>query len=153
MRRIEIEIDPGTVSELRNTIRRGKRAVREVRRAEILLHAHEGRSNDEIAEILSIDRDTVYRVKKRFKEGGLQRAVHDAPRPGQPVKYSDVMKAEIIALACSSPPDGRKRWSIRLMVDELKKRPSMKGINREVVRIILKKTTLSRGRGGCGASR
>lgn len=139
MRRIEFEMDDQTVSELRAVVRKGKRTVREVIRSELLLLAHEGRGNDEIADILHINRDTVLRVKKRFVQGGVDRAIHDSPRPGQPVKYSDNAKAEVIALACSSPPKGRKRWSIRLLVEELVKRPSFEWINREVVRMILKK--------------
>jgi transposase len=139
MKRIELEMDDKTVSELKTIIKKGKRTVREVIRAELLLLAHEGKRNDEITEILHINRDTVLKVKKRFIEGGMNRSVHDASRPGQPKKYGEKETAEIIALACSSPPEGRKRWSIRLLVEELKKMPSMKGINREVVRMILKK--------------
>lgn len=141
MKRIEIEIDNRTISELKAIIRRGKKTVREVMRAELLLLTHQGRGNDEIADILHINRDTVLRVKKRFIEGGLDRAIHDSPRPGQPSKYSNSAKAEVITLACSSPPEGRKRWSVRLLAEELKRRPSLEGINREVVRMILKTLT------------
>ena len=130
MKRTEIRLDPETKSELQNIVRRGKRTVREVARAQILLLANEGKRNDEVAEFLHIDRDTVLRVKKRFIRGGIKAAIHDAPRPGQPTKYSDAARAEVIALACSSPPSGRKRWSVRLLAEELKKKPSLEGINR-----------------------
>lgn len=139
MRKLELKMGPGILSDLKFVVRKGKRTVREVMRAELLLLAHEGRSNDDIADILHINRDTVFRVKKRFIEGGMDRAIRDNPRPGQPTKYNQAARAEVIALACSSPPHGRKRWSIRLLVDELKKNPDMRGINREVVRMILKK--------------
>ena len=139
MKRIELEMNDETVSDLQTIIRKGKRTVREVMRANLLLLAHDGKGNDEIADILHINRDTVLRVKRRYIEGGVDRAIHDASRPGQPVKYDDHKKAEVIALACSSPPKGRKRWTIRLIAEELKKKPGLEGINREVVRMILKK--------------
>lgn len=140
MRRIGIELDKSSRSELVNFVRKGERIAREVTRARILILANSGKHNDEIADTLGIDRDTVLRVKKRYLEGGVDKAIHDDPRPGQPRKYSDSVIAEVIALACSSPPEGRKRWSVRLLAEELGKRESMKGINRETVRIILKKT-------------
>ena len=139
MKRIELEMDEKTVLELKTIVRKGKRTVREVMRSNILLLSHEGKRNDEIAEILHINRDTVLRVKKRFKAGGMDKAIHDHPRPGQPKKYSTNDEAEVIALACSTPPEGRKRWTVRLLAEELKKKPNMKDINREVVRMILKK--------------
>ena len=140
MRRIGIELDKSSRSELVNFVRKGERIAREVTRARILILANNGKHNDEIADILGVDCDTVLRVKKRYIEGGVDKAIHDDPRPGQPRKYSDSVIAEVIALACSSPPEGRKRWSVRLLAEELGKRESMKGINRETVRIILKKT-------------
>ena len=139
MRRIEIDLDDGSVSELNSIVRKGKRTVREVTRARILLLANARKHNDEIAEVLNVDRDTITRVKNRYLEGGLDKAIHDDPRPGQPRKYDDRKRAEVIALACSSPPKGRKRWTIRLLAEELKKKEGLEGINREVVRIILKK--------------
>ena len=124
---------------MKSIVRKGKKTVREVTRAQLLLLAHDGKENDEIAEILHINRDTVLRVKKRFIEWGLSRAIHDAPRPGQPSKYSEKARVEVIALACSSPPEGRKRWTVRLIAEKLSKKPGFEGINREVVRVILKK--------------
>lgn len=134
-----MDIDENTLSELNNIVRRGMRTVREVTRARILLLSNSGKRSDEIAEILSVDPDTVLRVKKRFIEGGMEKAIHDDDRPGQPRKYGEKETAEIIALACSSPPGGRKRWTVRLIADEMKKKKGLEGINRESVRLILKK--------------
>ena len=139
MKRIDVSLDEVSVSELTNIVRRGKRVAREVTRARILLLANAKKHNDEIADVLGVDRDTVLRVKKRYLEGGVGKAIHDDPRSGQPKKYNDSARAEVIALACSSPPAGRKRWSIRLMVDEVRKRKGFEGMNRETVRLILKK--------------
>jgi putative transposase len=65
-------------------------------------------------------------VKKRYAEEGLQSALKDKPRPGQPRKYSEKQVAEIIALACTPCPDGRKRWSLTLLCEELGKKKDLK---------------------------
>ena len=153
MKRIEIKLDDESLNKLRTIVRKGERVVREVRRSNILLLAHAGKHNDEIADILGVDRDTVLNIKKRYLSGGLEKALHDGARPGQPKKYDDRMRVEVVALACSAPPEGRKRWSIRLIAEEMKKRKGFEGINREYVRMILKKTKSGHGREECGASR
>jgi transposase len=99
----------------------------------------------EIKDVLGISRATVSNVKKRYRKGGLGPALKEKPRPGQPKKYTVKEEAEIIATACTSPPKGRKRWTIRLLVDELKKKKGFETINRESVRLILKKRKLSLG--------
>ncbi len=152
MRRTKIELDRNSVLELENIVKKGKRAVREVNRARILLLSNSGKRNDEIAETLCVNRNTVLGVKKRYLKCGLAGALHDGERSGQPKKYREKESAEIIALACSSPPHGRKRWSIRLIVEEMKKKKGFEGINRESVRLILKKTTQNHGKEECGAS-
>ena len=152
MRRTKIELDRNSVLELENIVKKGKRAVREVNRARILLLSNSGKRNDEIAETLCVNRNTVLGVKKRYLKCGLAGALHDGERSGQPKKYREKEAAEIIALACSSPPHGRKRWSIRLIVEEMKKKKGFEGINRESVRLILKNTTQNHGKEECGAS-
>ncbi|MCL5802423.1 MAG: helix-turn-helix domain-containing protein [Candidatus Thermoplasmatota archaeon] len=152
MRRTKIELDRNSVLELENIVKKGKRAVREVNRARILLLSNSGKRNDEIAETLCVNRNTVLGVKKRYLKCGLAGALHDGERSGQPKKYREKESAEIIALACSSPPHGRKRWSIRLIVEEMKKKKGFEGINRESVRLILKNTTQNHGKEECGAS-
>ena len=153
MKRTEIKLDENSISYLRRIVKNGKRAVREVTRANILLLSSSGKRNDEIASILNVNRDTVLRVKKRYIQYGVERSIHDSERPGQPKKYGEKETAEIIALACSSPPEGKKRWSIRLMVEALKKKEGLESINREVVRVILKITRLNHGKEECGAYR
>jgi putative transposase len=66
----------------------------------------------------------------------------DKPRSGQPVKYSQKHVAEIIALACARPPEGRKRWSLALLCEELRKKEGFETINKETIRLILKKNKL-----------
>ena len=113
--------------------------MREVNRARILLLSTSGMRNGQIAEKLCVNRNTVLGVKKRYLSGGMASALNDAERSGQPKKCRDRETAEIIALACSSPPEGRKRWTVRFIVEEMKKKEGFEGIDRESVRLILKK--------------
>ena len=87
----------------------------------------------------------LFRSDTNYLEHGLKYALTDNVRTGQPRKYSDKQEAEVIALACSESPQGRKRWTIRLLTEHLQKNRGMKTINRESVRLILKKTNLSLG--------
>ena len=121
-------------------------------RTRFLLLSNFGKRNDQIAEILCVNRNTVLGVKKRYLSGGMASALHDAERSAQPKKYGDKETVEIIALACSSPPEGRKHWAVRLIVEEMKKKEGFEEINRESVRLILKKTKLNHGKEECGAS-
>ena len=152
MRRTKIELDRKSVLELEDIVKRGKRAVREVNRARILLLSNSGKRNDEIAETLCVNRNTVLGVKNRYLKGGLTTAIHDGERSGQPKKYREEEAAENVELACSSPPSGKKKWSVRLITENMKKKKGFEGINRESVRLILKKTTQNHGKEECGAS-
>lgn len=136
-----------------NKFKSGKRSLRQYNRANALLLLHKGKSAAVIAEFLDMDRITVWRIGKRYLEKGLQQALTDDPRPGQPRKYDTAQHAEIMALACSAPPAGRRRWTIWLLTDELRKRPGLETLNAESVRLVLKKTPLSPGAGACGVSR
>ena len=101
MRRTKIELDRNSVLELENIVKKGKRAVREINRARILLLSNSGKRNDEIAETLCVNRNTVLDVGKLYPNRGLESAFHDANRSAQPKKYGDKETAKIIALACS----------------------------------------------------
>jgi len=145
MKSLEIQLEEGEVRFLNEFVKKGFRKVKEVYRANALLLANKGEKNERIAEILSIHRDTVYRIKKRYIEEGLEAALKEKPRSGQPPKYKEKEKAEIIALACSSPPKGRKRWTIRLLMEEAHNIEGLETVNYESVRLILKKAKLNLG--------
>jgi transposase len=105
----------------------------------VLLQINREKTEMEIKEILGISRATVSNIKKRYRNEGLQNSLIDKPRTGQPKKYSERHEPEIIAQACTKPPDGRKRWSLTLLTEEMRKKPGFKTINRESIRLILKK--------------
>ncbi len=120
---------------------KGTRKAREIVRANILLLADEGYKTEAISDVVRVHRQSVWRVKKRYLEEGLMSALRDKPRPGQPRKYTGRHDAEIIALACSSPPRDGRRWTIQLLVEEARKKPGLETLNRESVRLVLKKNT------------
>jgi hypothetical protein len=89
---------------------------------------------------------TVSNVKKRYLSGGLARALYDAPRPGAVPKIDGEVEAHLIALACSPPPTGQARWTLRLLADELVKLEVVESISHVAVGTTLKKTNSSPGR-------
>ncbi len=130
---------------LQQFVKKGAKKARAIARANVLLLADDAYSNDEISNATKVHRQSVWRIKKRYLKEGLDSALKEKPRPGQPRKYTVKEEAEIIATACTAPPRGRKRWSVRLLADEMKNKKGFKTINRESVRLILKKRKPSPG--------
>lgn len=126
-------------TQLQTRLRSGKIAARTLNRAHILLLADEGKIDIEIAAALHIGASTVERTRKRFVEGGLEAALHDKPRPGPAPKLNDKQQAHLIALACSEPPEGRARWTVRLLTFRIVELGVTDSISRESVRRTLKK--------------
>lgn len=135
----KITLTEKEIGFLTDFIKRGRKSARELTRARILLLAHDGKTEMEIKETLHIVRATVSNTKKRYREEGLQSALAEKPRSGQPRKYSNIEEAEIIAMACTDPPKGRKRWTLRLLTERMKRRKKFKTIHKETVRLVLKK--------------
>ena len=131
---------------LRALVRKGKVSARKLTRAHILLQAHDGATDQAIADALHIGRATVERVRKRFVEGNLERALEDAKRPGGKPKLDGKQEALLVATACSTPPDGRARWTMQLLADKLIALTDLDSLSDETVRRTLKKTTLNPGR-------
>ena len=127
---------------LTNFIRKGKKNARSLTRARILLLANQRKGDTKIAKTLGVGRSTALRIRKRYLEEGLRSALVDKPRSGQPRKYNERHAAEIIALACTKPPEGRKRWSLSLLCEELRKKEGFETINKQTIRLILKKNKL-----------
>lgn len=126
-------------------LKKGKVAARKVRRAQTLLHADEGASDTAIAAALHVGVATVERIRKRFVEEGLVAALSEHRRPGGQAKLSGKNEAFLIALACSAPPDGRKRWTMQLLADRVVEVGLVEAISEDTVRRTLKKTPLNLG--------
>jgi len=128
-----------------NLTKTGNRNSREFERAYILLALDKGKKHEDITEFYNVSRITIWRVKAKYLKEGVHEAIKDEARPGQPIKYKETDKAEIIAMACSKAPEGRARWTIRLLEKTLKERKMLVTINRETIRLLLKKTNVSLG--------
>lgn len=136
--------------------RRGQSSGRKVKRSLILCKAGEGLTDREVAEALMVGSATVSRVRQRFVEGGLERALNGLPRPGQRRKLDGKQEAHLAAVACSAPPEGHARWTLQLLADQAVKLELTGSISRETVRQTLKKTNSSpriRYGAGCGGRR
>ena len=125
-------------------VRRGKHSSRKVTRARILLLAADGSTDEQIVASLKTAFATVERTRKRFVEEGLG-CLNERPRRGQARKLSGKQEAHLIAIACSTPPAGRARWTLRLLADKVVELDFASSIARETVRQVLKKTNSSRG--------
>jgi len=130
---------------LKNFARQGKKSARALKRANILLFLDRKETGESIAEKLDVNLNTVYNIKKKYLEEGLDVALSEKPRSGQPIKYDEKKKAVIIAKACTAAPEGRKRWTVRLLAENIREQEDFKTINRETIRLILKKATPSHG--------
>ena len=139
-------------SRLNAVSHRGKPSVRTVKRALALLQAAAGLRDREIAGVLLINAATVARVRKRFAEEGLEAAVNDRPRPGRERKLDGRQEAHLVAVACSSPPEGYVNWTLQLLADQVVAMEFAGSISLETVRQILKKTNSNHGRRKSGAS-
>jgi hypothetical protein len=137
----------------------GKAAARQLGHARILLLADtaagEERTDQEILDALGGSLLTIGRVRQRFVTEGLEAAVRPRPQPPRPdkVKIKGDVEQALIRLACSDPPEGRCRWTLCLLADELIALGQLPAVSRETVRQALKKTTSGPGSSRCGASR
>jgi transposase len=131
--------------QLLDLVKKGRAPARKLNRAHILLQAHDGAADEAIAASLHVGRATVERIRKRFVEGNLARALNEDHRTGPAPKLDDKQEAWLIATACSAPPDGRDRWTMQLLADEMVRLKQVESISDETVRRVLKKTRSSRG--------
>jgi transposase len=145
MKNTEIKLTSKQIKFLRKYKKTEHRSLREFNRVNILLLLHKGKKEADIADFLDIERTTIWRTKQKYLENGVKEALQEKKRSGQPVKYKDNQKAEIIATACSKAPEGRARWTLQLLTNALKKQGGLSSINRESIRLILKKTNVSLG--------
>jgi len=121
-------------------IKRGTKSARKLNRARILLLADDGKTDAQIVEALHTSPATVQRIRKRFVEGNLERALNEDPRPGAQRKLDEKAESILEMLAHSKPPDGRKRWTLQLLAERLVALRVVDSISLETVRQELKKS-------------
>jgi putative transposase len=142
---IQIKLGKKELNYLEAQKQSGNLSLRKYNRINILLLLNKGKKQVEIEDFLGVDRITIWRTKNRYQEQGIERALEEDERPGQPRKYATEHETELAVLACGPCPSGRKRWTVRLLTETLQSKPGFETINRESVRLTLKKMNVSLG--------
>lgn len=135
-----IELSTDELRSLKTILRRGTTAARVQTRARVLDLLHRGQHPNSIAATLSLSLPTVFNIKRRYLDEGLESALHDKPRTGTPRRIDADARAKITALACSQAPNGHARWTLRLLADRSIKLGFVETISHNAVKQILKKT-------------
>lgn len=135
-----VQLKPKERKALKELVSKGSEKVRKITRCRILLLADEGKTDTQIIEALDVARNTIRQVRSRYVHEGLKAAIEEQPRPGAPEKFSGRERAKITALACSTPPEGRSRWTLRLIADRVVELEMVDRISHMTVKRILKKT-------------
>lgn len=151
-----VDLSSDERATLLHVLRAGTRPARYLTRARILLKADEGFTDVEVAAALGVGVATVHRVRQRCVEEGFEVALRERPRPGATPKFDTKQHAHVIALVCSDPPEGRTRWTLRLLADRVVELGLAERCSYETIRRALKKTrraSSSRGKSASGASR
>jgi transposase len=138
--------------QLHQLIHSGKSAARVQTRARILLLAEQGMSDVQVAQALLTSSTNVQRTRQRFCQKGFERALYDEPRPGRPPRISGEVEAHLVMLACSSPPEGRSRWTLQLLADKMVELGYIDTISDQAVYNKLKKTNFVLGQSSSGVS-
>ena len=140
---------------LNEIINRGKHSAEKRKRAQALLLAEKDFTDDMIAERTGLSRRGLEQLRQRFVEEGFEVTLAGKPRGHRPKLLSGADEARVVALVCSPKPDGRTRWTLRLLADKWSTlaHTETKTISRETVRRTLKKTKLNLGAARNGASR
>lgn len=132
--RYHVDLSEAERAELHAMISGGQQAVRKLKRAQILLAADAGVGDEAIAASVGVGASTVFRTRRRFVEGNLTEALSERPRPGAARKLTSKQEALLVATACSSPPDGRVRWTLALLADEMVRLTEHEDLAPETVR-------------------
>ena len=139
---IEIRLKPKQREWLRDITCHGEHNARVFKRARVLELMDEGESAPSAAKAAGVGSETARTIARRFLEGGLERAIYDAPRPGAVRKIGKKQEARITAMVCSRPPEGFSRWTLRLIAREIMSRGIVESISFEHVRQVLKRNDL-----------
>jgi len=146
-----VTLTPEERARLTGLVSAGKRSALTITRARILLKADQADGGPAwedaaIAEALDCGLRTIERVRQRFVERGLEPTLGRKPqdRPSRERKFDGAAEARLIALACSAPPEGRARWTLKLLADRLVELEVFESVSDETVRRVLKKTSSSR---------
>jgi transposase len=140
MRQTELHLSEEARSIVDGIRAKGLHHAREVNRAHILSCLDRGIPESQIMDVLGVGRTAVWRVRAAYLQGGTDLALFDVERSGRPRQYDMDAEARVTALACSTPPTGRQRWTMVELERVARQEPELDGVSRETVRRMLKKT-------------
>jgi transposase len=132
-----LQLKPGDKEKIKHILKKGDSA-RKISRAHVINLRCKGYTVIEVSDVLEITPRTVINVTNNYEEGGLAKAIEDDPRPGQPPKFDDRIKAKIVATVCSEPPEGFDRWTLELLQERAVEENIVEGISKETIRLILR---------------
>ena len=134
---LSIKVTSKDRKELYKLLSGGIQQVRVVLRAVALLQLAKGVSAPRVSNSIPLTPQAIRKVGHRYQQGGLERALYEKQRPGAATVLEDSQKQRIIAMVCSDPPEGRARWTVRLVAEEAVKRRLVPRVGRETIRILL----------------
>jgi transposase len=140
----KVKLSKKQEQELLEITRCGKRPVRQVKKAQILLFANEGKIDRETAELLHITWRTVQKTRRQFCQEGMD-VLKRKPVPGRPKKVDGRVEAEIMAIALRDPPKGQAKWTLQMIADYIVELDIIPSISYQSVRRTLKKKKLNTG--------
>ena len=152
-KRYRVNLTQDEREQMLDIARRGKSSARKVKRSLILCKADDGLNDQQIADALLVSPSTVVRVRQRFAEEGLERALNERARPGKNANSMGSRKPTWWQLHALLPPEGRTHWTLQLLADKVVKLELADSISPETVRQVLKKTNSNHGRRRSGAYR
>jgi transposase len=123
--------------EINRLLSGGLQPVRTVLRALALRQLADGQTIRKVAASVGLTPKTVWLTSRRYQQGGVERALYERARPGAAALLDAQQRQHIIALACSEPPAGRARWTVRLLAEEAVKRKLVRRVGRETIRVLL----------------
>ena len=135
--RVHVELGKKERKRIAGMLNKGRESARVLRRAVILRQLDQGQRAAQVARNVGVAAKTVRAIARRCEEEGLESALYEKPRPGQPRVLDAGQSQRIIAMVCSPPPEGQARWNVRLIAQEAVKRKLAPKVGREAIRILL----------------
>jgi transposase len=134
---LRIDVSPKDQKQLAKLLSSGVQQVRVVLRALALLQLAKGASAPRISQVVPLTPQAIRTIGHRYERGGLESALFEKQRPGAAAVLDESQKQRIIAMVCSDPPEGRARWTVRLVAEEAVKRRVIPRVGRETIRVLL----------------
>lgn len=135
--RVHVQLGKKDRKHIAGMLNKGRESARVLRRALILRQLDQGQTAAQVADNVGVAAKTVRAIARRCEEEGLEAALYERARPGKQRVLDAGQSQRIIAMVCSQPPEGRARWSVRLIAQEAVKRKLVPQVGRETIRILL----------------